>query len=407
MLLRHLFEAPQKTAVFAFGRMNPPTIGHQKLVEKIKSVPGEHFVFLSQTQKPKTDPLDFATKAKLATAFFPDVTVGSQDVRTIIQAMQKLESAGYTDIVYVAGSDRVEAFDELLQKYNGKDYSFNSIQVINAGARDPDKDGADGMSASKMRNAAATGNFEAFVQGVPDKKLAKTMYDAVRAGMGVKDLVTAEDAEQQTVPAVSSQDLEALEKYLDRLFSKLNIDINFTRHFLDRVNDPRNKRNITIDELSALFRHTYRKWGKKIAQMDHGAQAVINSMSSDINVPFVLNWDRKAKELDLIAKTTLRKKNFTTSNQILQVENTDEAAYEGNIGIMELMQFFSKAKDTDPDLVATVKKLISQKKDREVWRIVQDYTGTKLKGNEFTGENIKEMLIKEATRTKKKRLEKV
>jgi nicotinamide mononucleotide adenylyltransferase len=88
VLLRHLFEAPQKTAVFAFGRMNPPTIGHQKLVEKIKSVPGEHFVFLSQTQKPKTDPLDFATKAKLATAFFPDVTVGSQDVRTIIQAIR-------------------------------------------------------------------------------------------------------------------------------------------------------------------------------------------------------------------------------------------------------------------------------------------------------------------------------
>lgn len=187
MLLRQLFEAPQKTAVFAFGRMNPPTIGHQKLVEKIKSMPGDPFVFLSQTQKPKTDPLDFATKVKFAQAFFPDVTVGDQNVRTIMQAMQKLEAAGYTDIIYVAGSDRVESFDELLQKYNGKEYNFNSIKVVNAGSRDPDKEGAEGMSASKMREAAATGNFEAFVQGVPDKKLAKKMYQAVRNGMGIKD----------------------------------------------------------------------------------------------------------------------------------------------------------------------------------------------------------------------------
>lgn len=187
MLLRDLFEARQKTAVLAFGRMNPPTIGHQKLVEKIKSIPGDQFVFLSQTQKPKTDPLDFATKVKFAQAFFPGVTVGDSGVRTIIQAMQKLESQGYTDIVYVAGSDRVESFDTLLQKYNGKDYTFNSIQVVSAGERDPDAEGAEGMSASKMRAAAASGDFESFAAGVPDKKLAKTMYTAVRNGMGITD----------------------------------------------------------------------------------------------------------------------------------------------------------------------------------------------------------------------------
>jgi hypothetical protein len=321
MLLRELFEAPQETAVFAFGRLNPPTIGHQKLVEKIKSLGGDPFLFLSQTQKPKTDPLDFPTKLKFAQKFFPGVTVGDQSVRTIIQAMQKLEQMGYKHIIYVAGSDRVESFTELLQKYNGKEYNFESIKVANAGARDPDKDGAEGMSASKMREAAATGNFEAFVQGVPDKKLARTMYDAVRAGMGVKDTVAAEDTNQAPQSTVSRQDLQTLETYLDRLFSKLNIDINFTRHFLDRVNDPRNKRDITVDELTALFKNTYRKWGKKIAQMGPDAQAVIKAMSSDINVPFVLNWDRDAEEIDLVAKTAMRKKNFTTPNQVFQVEN--------------------------------------------------------------------------------------
>jgi citrate lyase synthetase len=207
MLLRELFEAQQKTAVFAFGRMNPPTVGHQKLVEKIKSIKGDHFVFLSQTQKPKTDPLDFATKLKLAQAFFPNVTVGNNDVRTIIQAMQKLERMGYKHIIYVAGSDRVESFTELLQKYNGKEYNFESIKVANAGARDPDKDGAEGMSASKMREAAATGNFEAFVQGVPDKKLARTMYDAVRAGMGVSELAPQENSNR--ILAREATDLKA------------------------------------------------------------------------------------------------------------------------------------------------------------------------------------------------------
>jgi len=187
MFLRELFEAPEKTAVFAFGRMNPPTIGHQKLVDKIKSLPGDPYVFLSQTQKPKTDPLDFATKIKFAQKFFPQVTVGDQNVRTIIQALQKLDNMGYDNIIYVAGSDRVESFEELLNKYNGVEYSFNSIKIVNAGSRDPDAAGAEGMSASKMREAAATGNLEVFTQGVPDPRLAEKLFTAVRNGMGVKD----------------------------------------------------------------------------------------------------------------------------------------------------------------------------------------------------------------------------
>jgi len=273
MLLRQLFESAKKTAVFAFGRMNPPTIGHKKLVDKIKSLPGDPYVFLSQTQKPKTDPLDFATKVKFAQQFFPGVTVGDQNVRTIIQALQKLDNMGYDNIIYVAGSDRVDSFEELLNKYNGVEYNFNSIKIVNAGSRDPDKDGAEGMSASKMREAAATGNLEAFTQGVPDPRLAEKMFTAVRNGMGVKDPVAAEE------------------------------------------------------------------------------QDSANSY-------------------------------------------TQEAAYEGNVGIMELMSFFSKAKDNNPELVSKVKQLIKQKKDAEVWKIIQHYTNTKLKGVEFN-ESITNMLVQE------------
>jgi hypothetical protein len=196
MFLRELFEAPKKVAVAAFGRMNPPTIGHEKLVDKVKSFEGDHYIFLSQTQKPKDNPLPFDVKLEFAKKFFPGVNVGHPSVRTPIQMLQMLEKLGYTDVIYVAGSDRVASFEKLFNDYNGKEYNFNSITVENAGERDPDADGAEGMSASKMRAAAAAGDFEAFAQGVPTPALAQKMYDAVRTGMGVKDKEPVEESEQ-------------------------------------------------------------------------------------------------------------------------------------------------------------------------------------------------------------------
>ena len=189
MLLRELYEA-EKAATLAFGRMNPPTIGHKKLVDVVASQPGDPFLFITQTQKPKTDPLDFQTKLKFAKRFFPNVTVGNSEVNTIIKALQKLESMGYNSITYVAGSDRVEDFKNLITKYNGKDYNFNNISVVSAGERDPDADGAEGMSASKMRAAAMSDDFDAFKQGVVDQSLANQLYDAVRKGMGVTEKIT-------------------------------------------------------------------------------------------------------------------------------------------------------------------------------------------------------------------------
>jgi len=178
--------------------MNPPTIGHKKLVDVVASQPGDPFLFITHTQKPKTDPLDFQTKLKFATKFFPNVTVGDSEVNTIIKALQKIESMGYTSITYVAGSDRVEQFKELITKYNGKEYKFNNINVVSAGERDPDADGAEGMSASKMRAAAISDDFDSFKQGVVDQSVANQLYDAVRKGMGLlEDQVTELKVMQQ------------------------------------------------------------------------------------------------------------------------------------------------------------------------------------------------------------------
>ena len=117
---------------------------------------------------------------------------------------------------------------------------------------------------------------------------------------------------------VSKNDLDQVEKYADKLFAAVGIDVEFTRHFLDRVNDERNKKPINTAELIRLFRLTYKKHGKKIPKMGPDAQAVVRDMETDINMPFVLNVD-KSGMLDLVAKTVMRKKDFKTSNPKLNV----------------------------------------------------------------------------------------
>lgn len=138
-------------------------------------------------------------------------------------------------------------------------------------------------------------------------------------GPGIGQYVPVADLNASTSKQkITQTDLKVLERYADRLFAKVGIDVNFTRHFLDRVNDTRNKKQITSSELTRLFKQSYQKYGKKIASLGKDAEAVINDMKNDINMPFVLKWD--GKELDLVAKTIMRKKNFQTSNPKLQFE---------------------------------------------------------------------------------------
>ena len=117
---------------------------------------------------------------------------------------------------------------------------------------------------------------------------------------------------------LSKSDLDGVEKYADRLYAAAGIDVEFTRHFLDRVNDERNKKPISTAELIGLFKKTYKKHGKKIPTLGAEAEAVIKDMRTDINMPFVINIDRDGM-LDLVAKTVMRKKNFKTSTMELPV----------------------------------------------------------------------------------------
>jgi hypothetical protein len=118
---------------------------------------------------------------------------------------------------------------------------------------------------------------------------------------------------------VTQAQLRSLEQYADKLFASVGIDVEFSKHFFDRVNDPRNYRPISDAELTDTFSKTYEKFGKKIAQLRPDAEAVIVDMQKDINIPFVIEYNPRTQQLELISKTIMRKKNFQTSNQRLTV----------------------------------------------------------------------------------------
>ena len=193
MKLLELFEQSGKTAAVAFGRMNPPTIGHQKVVEAIlKQKADAHFLFVSQTHKPtgknKTrleNPLPFDVKLGFIQQAFPNIDIGDTSVSTAIGLLQYLEKQGFDNVVFVAGSDRVGSFTELFNNQNGVDYNLKSIKVVSSGARDPDAEGAEGMSASKMRAAAIEDDFETFKTGLPAglQGDAEEVFSAVRQGL--------------------------------------------------------------------------------------------------------------------------------------------------------------------------------------------------------------------------------
>ena len=194
-----LEEAPNNTVVLGWGRMNPITVGHEKLVNKIKAVARQEsatpLIYISHSQDAKKNPLDYDDKIMLAKKAFGNKLIVKSNSRTIIQIMQELQKK-FSRVVLVVGQDRIKQFDELLNKYNGKDYNFDNISIVSAGDRDPDSEGVDGMSASKMRAAASQGDFKSFKTGLPRRLQgdAQDVYDMVRGGMKIAEMFDLEEA---------------------------------------------------------------------------------------------------------------------------------------------------------------------------------------------------------------------
>ena len=190
-----LFEQQTKKVSFTFGRFNPPTTGHEKLIKALAAQGGTIMVFPSQTQDPKKNPLPFPKKVAYMKKMFPRYAknIIVSKARQVFEISNILYDQGYTDVTMVVGSDRVKEFETLLNKYNGKKgthgfYDFNSINVVSAGDRDPDADDVSGMSASKMRAAAGENDFDSFKKGLPSGfKQGEKLFKDVRDGMGLKE----------------------------------------------------------------------------------------------------------------------------------------------------------------------------------------------------------------------------
>ena len=185
-------ELPPLTIVF--GRFNPPTVGHDKLLKSAKriSAGGDVKIYPSRSQDPKKNPLDPDNKVSFMKKMFPDFKeniINDDEMKTIFDVLVTADEEGYSSVNIVVGSDRQAEFENLAQKYNGELYNFDLIRVVSAGVRDADAEGVEGMSASKMRKAVIDDDFESFRKGTPktlDDADTKALFNAVRQGMGAK-----------------------------------------------------------------------------------------------------------------------------------------------------------------------------------------------------------------------------
>lgn len=382
-------EEKSSVGYFAFGRFNPPTTGHEKLITKVASLArgNDYKIFASQSVDTQKNPLEYKTKVKFMRKMFPKYArniIMETSVKNFLDATMYMYKQGYKNLVMVAGDDRVQEFQKLLTKYNGVDsrhgkYEFESIKVVSAGERDPDADDVTGMSASKQRANAKNNDFAKFSQGLPkgvSDQLAKQLFNAVRKGMNLNEnktfsqhielesvserreeyvngeifsigqsVILKETDEIVTIEhcgtnyliveidgkrkrkwltdiepldeRISQNQIDSLEKFADKLLAKYDIDIEFTRHFVDRVNDARNNPEIKVAELQKFFKKVQKAKGNKIKNIND-FQAVLKDVTTDLNIPAVIRG--KGDDFEVTLKTIMRKKDFKTPNKIIKYE---------------------------------------------------------------------------------------
>ena len=211
-----LFEAPKKSIVFAWGRFNPPTIGHEKLLDRVARVrANEMRIYISMSNDPQKNPLNPRLKLDYMKKIFPRYARKIMLPRTniVIDIITDLYKEGFTDLKMVAGSDRVQEFKKLFTTYNDVKsrhgyYNFDSIEVINAGERDPDAEGATGMSASKMRAAAKANDLKSFEKGLPNFRDVEKLFKDVRRGMNLAASYTTGMGHMNYRPIASLEQFE-------------------------------------------------------------------------------------------------------------------------------------------------------------------------------------------------------
>ena len=257
----------QGTISVTFGRFNPPTIGHEKLLKKVaqeaKGKGGEYRIYPSRTEDPKKNPLDTGTKVRFMRQAYPDHAnsiIDNEEMRTIFDVLTSLDTEGYSEVNLVVGGDRVSEFNSLAQKYNGEAYTFENIKVTSAGDRDPDGEGVEGMSASKQRKFAAEDNYAEFSKGCPKglkPKDCQELYNTLRGAMKMEECV--DDFSEvsfhlyEIAPKLDPKGLR--EAYLtEALFSVGSYVENLNTGIISKVVSRGSNYVISIDEHDNIFR---------------------------------------------------------------------------------------------------------------------------------------------------------
>ena len=457
--LKTVAEAAPKTIAFAFGRFNPPTIGHLKLMDKVKSASSDYKIYLSRSEDAKKNPLGAREKLDLMKRMFPqharNIVINPSN--NVLDILTKLYDTHHR-VIMVAGSDRVREFDTLLNRYNNVKsrhgyYYFEDIKVVSAGDRDPDAEGAAGMSASKMRAAAAKGDLEAFKSGLPgsSKGNGERIMRQVRKGMKLaasykmetyKPITSVEGFEQEQVrdlyvrdmifnindkvdyikedikgtvkrrgtnyiviednnnnlhkawiwdclpiaadreievreyntdidygfeavsemteAKISQSEINNLERFADRILNKYGVDIEFTRHFVDRLNDARNNPDIKIAELQKFFKKIQRNKARNIVKQKDQTDAVLKDMETNLNLPIKII--KKGNEFEVINKTIMRKRNFHVgSSKTIRYENKEENNMTNN-KMKKFKQMYGETKQDLQDACWVGYKQVGMKK---------------------------------------------
>lgn len=277
--------------VFTFGRFNPPTIGHQLLVKKVKDAGGrDYMIYPSQTQNAKKDPLDFQTKVEWMQKSFPECAayINSDDrIKNVFDALVDLYNKKYTEVEMIVGSDRVGEFKKLLEQYNDTEarhgyYKFMRITVTSAGDRDPDSDNVSGMSASKMREAAANNDFDSFSRGTasalsPTQK--QELMDDVRQGLGILEERKRRrpNPQQQAIQRVTLQIRQLNQRKQQLSQTKKRLQQRRLRSKMQKLNN-----DYTVDagdekklkKIEAKIKKARKKWNGKV--VEYGTTDALN-----------------------------------------------------------------------------------------------------------------------------------
>lgn len=251
-----------------FGRFNPPTVGHEKLIKNVASMAkgGEFRIYPSRSQDAKKNPLTPTEKISVMKKMFPeykDNIINDENMRTIIDVLKTIGEEGFTDVSIVVGGDRVKEFEELANKYNGSLYTFNTISVLSAGERDPDAESVEGMSASKMRAAASQNDFKAFRTGIPksmDDKQTMNLMNKLRKSMGISSMSSKTEL-WQIAPKLDYVNLRE-NYYQGKIFKIGSIVENLNTGIVGRVVNRGTNYVLYVDENDVQ----YRGWLKDLSE---------------------------------------------------------------------------------------------------------------------------------------------